>query len=358
MREWPTHPSQGYTLVRKVAIGAPLRESFMTQHSEHSMTSRPGTGQDGSDQALAWFARLRSGRMSANEQAAFESWLDQHPAHERAFREIDALWEDPELFHAAIEIDGKTSYAAQSPSSWHRLWPRILAGAAVVLLVTAVALFQWDIPLRLRSDYVTATGERHTLLLADQSTVILNTRSAVATAYKEDIRRVTLLKGEALFRVEPDKTRPFIVEYHGVMTKAVGTSFLLRERQDELYITVLEGVVQVGLTAHSDATISLTAGQQARVVHNGITSVHSVNADAASAWVQGRLMFDNIPFSEVLEEIARYHSGYVGLWNQTLAPLRVSGTYNLADTAHILTTLTQTFPVHMRRLTDRFVVFR
>lgn len=329
----------------------------MNRSSDKSAAPPPESVQDRSNQAAAWFARLRSGRTSTEERAAFDAWIRRHPTHEQAFQEIGALWEDPDLLQAAVELDNTVS-PDRSAGPRHRRWPRIVAGAAVLLLVSAVALFQWDIPMRLRSDYVTATGERHTLLLADRSTVILNTRSAVATSYKADNRHVTLLKGEALFRVEPDKSRPFIVEYKGVVTQAVGTSFLVREKQDGLHITVLEGVVQIRSDSRGGSAISLTAGQQARVAPNGTTSIHSVNPEAASAWVQGRLVFDTMPFSEVLEEIARYHSGYVGLWNPALAPLRVSGSYNLTDTAQILTTLTQTLPVHMTRLTDRFVVFR
>jgi transmembrane sensor len=310
----------------------------------------------GPGQAAEWFVRLRSGRMSAEERTAFDSWLGQHPSHQAAFQEIETLWEDPNLLQAAIEVDD-TRPTAVSARPRDRLWPRIVVGAAILLLVSVVALFQWDVPMRLRSDYVTAAGERHTLLLADRSTVTLNTRSAVATSYQPNLRHVTLLKGEALFRVEPDKRRPFVVEYHGVIAQAVGTSFLIREQHDGLHITVLEGVVQVRSDSHGGSGISLTAGQQAQVASNGTTSLHNVNLEAASAWVQGRLVFDNMPFPEVLEEIARYHSGYVGLWNPALAPLRVSGSYNLADTAQILTTLTQTLPVHMTRLTDRFVVF-
>ena len=328
----------------------------MNRSPECSASPPPGFGHDQSGQAAEWFVRLRSGRMSAEERTALDSWFGQHPSHKPAFQEIEALWEDPDLLHAAVEIDD-TRPTAVSARPRQRLWPRIAVGAAVLLLVSVVALFQWDVPMRLRSDYVTAAGERHTLLLTDRSTVTLNTRSAVATSYQADLRHVTLLKGEALFRVEPDKRRPFVVEYHGVIAQAVGTSFLVREKQDGLHITVLEGVVQVRSHSRGGSGISLTAGQQARVASNGTTSLHNVNPEAASAWVQGRLVFDSMLFPEVIEEIARYHSGYVGLWNPALAPLRVSGSYHLADTVQILTTLTQTLPVHMTQLTDRVVVF-
>ena len=328
----------------------------MNRSTEHSAAPSPESGHDQSSQAAAWFARLRSGRMSAEERAAFDSWLGQHPTHEQAFQELGALWEDPDLLEAAVELD-ETLRPALSEGPAHRLWPRIVVGAAVLLLVSVVALYQWDVALRLRSVYVTAAGERHTLLLADRSTVTLNTRSAVATSYKADLRHVTLLKGEALFRVEPDKSRPFLVEHQGVVARAVGTAFVVRERRDGVQVSVIEGVVAVQPARHAGSPVTLTAGQQVVMGTNGTASVQAINSDIAMQWTQGRLVFDTTPLSEVLEEIARYHPGYIGLWNSNLADLRVSGSYNLSNTSQILTTLTQTLPVHMTRLTDHFVVF-
>jgi len=121
---------------------------------------------------------------------------------------------------------------------------------------------------------------------------------------------------------------------------------------------VIEGVVAVQSGNSDLPPISLTSGQQALVAADGGTSVQPINPDVTLAWIKGRLVFDNMPFKEVLEEFSRYHAGYIGLWNPALAELRVSGSYNLVDTSLILTTLAQTLPVHMTRLTDRVVAFR
>jgi transmembrane sensor len=310
-----------------------------------------------SDEAIAWFARLHSGAITSQERAQFESWRSQKPAHERAFQEIESLWGTPELIEAAMDMD-QASRSSDRSHTTPRRWARPLAAAAALLLIVVAVALQYEWPLRLRADYVTATGERQTVDLADHSTVTLNTNSAVTATYGAHQRQVRLLKGEALFRVQPDKTRPFLVEHHGVVARAVGTSFVVRERQGKVQVSVIEGTVAVELSQQSMAPVLVTAGQQVVMEPTGAGPVQSINPHIALAWIEGRLVFEAAPFSDVLEEIARYHAGYVGLWNRDLAKLRVSGSYNLSNTSNILTTLQQTLPVHMTRLTDHFVVFR
>jgi transmembrane sensor len=348
MRGWQSNPSDRYTLT---LAGA------MNPSSNIDDNRPPFSMHDHSDEAIAWFARLHSGALTSQERAQFESWRSQRPEHEQAFQEIESLWETPELIEAAMDMD----QAAQSSDGSHatrRRWARTLAAAAALLLVVVAVAQQYELPLRLQADYVTATGEVHTMTLVDHSTVTLNTNSAVTATYGAHQRQLRLLKGEALFRVQPDKTRPFLVEHHGVVTRAVGTSFVVREREGKVLVSVIEGTVAVELVHQSAAPLQLTAGQQVVMEPTGPGSVQSINPHIALAWMEGRLVFEGTPFSEVLEEIARYHPGYVGLWNRDLAKLRVSGSYNLSNTSNVLTTLQQTLPVHMTRLTDRFVVFR
>lgn len=62
-----------------------------------------------------------------------------------------------------------------------------------------------------QADYRTAVGEQPMLTLPDQSRVTLNTQSAIAVSFDAAFRRVRLLKGEALFAVQPDVTGTFNV---------------------------------------------------------------------------------------------------------------------------------------------------
>ena len=357
MRGWQVRPSQGYTLASEsLVVGAAERASLMETPSTNRHPPAPDRERDASEEAIAWFARLRSEPVTAQDRAEFERWRSRSPLHARAFQEISALWDAPELLEAAIHSEGTGHPAGLSRRP--RRNPLYRAGvAAAVLLVLTAALFQLDVALRLQADHVTSTGERRTITLADRSTVILNTNSAVAADYRADTRHVRLLKGEALFQVQPDTTRPFRVEHHGVTAQAVGTAFLVRERPHGVQITVVEGIVAVMSGRSSAPVATLAAGQRALVAPDGAVSLHTVDPDQAASWTRGRLIFDSTPFDEVLDEVARYHPGYIALWNPALARLRVSGSYTLADTNQILTALSQTLPVRMTRLTDRVVLF-
>lgn len=306
------------------------------------------------DEAILWFARLSAGDMTEQEHDAFRSWRGS-PVHEKAFKDICALWDKPELMEAAGTLIKRGSYTTSQAPSRPR-WSRTFAAAAVVLLVMTAVAYQFDIPLRFQADHLTATGELQTVVLADQSTVTLNTNSAIASGYRADSRRIRLLKGEALFKVQPDAGRPFLVEHEGIVARAVGTSFVVREYGNAAHVSVIEGVVSVESPTKSTATV--TAGRRAIVGSDGAIVVEAIDPDIALAWLHGRLVFEDAPFARVLEEVSRYHAGYVGIWNPSLATLSVSGTYNLSNPDHILTTLAKTLPVEMTRLTDRFVVFR
>ena len=76
--------------------------------------------------------------------------------------------------------------------------------------------------------YVTQIGEQQTIVLPDQSQILLNTDSRVAVSYQADRRLLTLHKGEAHFDVAHDAKRPFDVYAGGGRVNAVGTAFTVR----------------------------------------------------------------------------------------------------------------------------------
>lgn len=59
-------------------------------------------------------------------------------------------------------------------------------------------------------------------------------------------QRKVYLKGDGLFEVAPDKSHPFLVYSNHIITRVVGTSFVIRQdRQGSVEVAVLTGVVKV-----------------------------------------------------------------------------------------------------------------
>lgn len=311
-----------------------------------------------SDQAMEWFTRLRSEDCSAEERRRFESWRNRAPAHVAAYEEVSELWNDPALQAAAVQA-ARASIRSESRQPAVRRSPARLKQAAIAAtIVGLMVLFGlWmDLPLRFASDYRTSTGERQVVRLLDSSAVTLNTRSAIGTAFDDRSRRVDLLAGEAFFQVAPDPQRPFVVQSHGITTRAVGTEFLVRHEPDGIRVTVTEGVVELASGQAGWTPIQVTAGRQVVVSSDGSGPVRDVDISRAKAWLRGRLVVEDTRLGDVIEELRRYHSGTIQVWNSSVSEIRVSGSYNLADPTAALLALTETLPVRMARVTDHIVV--
>lgn len=309
-------------------------------------------------EATVWFMRQAADDFSLAERGRLDAWCARSPAHARAYAQVQALWERPELQRAAsLSVADETikRLRRQARGSWR--WGG--TAAAAVVLVVGMALWGESVLVWLQSDYSTGIGEQQVITLPDQSTVTLNTGSAIAVRYEPDRRRVELLRGEVSVAVQPNPDRPFLVESRGVTAKAVGTQFLVRDRKTDVQVTVLSGSVMVTDGHRRPAGgLQLAAGEQVSVGPQGAGTVDRVDTAAAAAWMHGRLVFVRTPLSEVVEDLARYHRGYIVVWNPALQSLPITGIYHLSDPSRIFTTLAETLPIHMVRLTDHVIVIR
>ncbi|EPM92798.1 regulatory protein, partial [Pseudomonas syringae pv. actinidiae ICMP 19070] len=67
------------------------------------------------------------------------------------------------------------------------------------------------------------------------------------------------------------------------------------------------------------------AGDSVRVGPGGFGHRERLDPARDLAWVQGRLVFDNCPLSEVLAELRRYYPGWIISTNAQLDRVAVTG---------------------------------
>lgn len=304
---------------------------------------------------MAWVIRLQNANVSQEERRVFDAWQTRSSTHRRMFQKALAVWNSPELRAAAI-MGMEPSSVSPSPKTTHRQRWLLTAAACVSLLVIAADFL--DLATRWQADYQTAVGERRTVELPDRSIVTLNTQSAIALSFDGKVRRLRLLKGEALFTVRYDATRPFLVEGTETAIRAVGTAFVVRTEPKGDQVTVLEGTVEVDSSTKTmpDSAAVVTAGSQILTKQGSLGQPYLVNMPSASAWLRGRLVVNGVPFAQVLEELRRYHPGTIVLLNQRVGATSVTGTYNVDDPVAALELLVKTVPVSMMSLTDRLVL--
>jgi transmembrane sensor len=149
-------------------------------------------------------------------------------------------------------------------------------------------------------EYVTAIGEQRTFKLDDGSVLHLNTQSRAEVAFSKQTRQVRLIEGEALFVVERDAARPFLVESGGVTIRAVGTQFNVYRHANTTTVSVVEGAVQV-------AESRLGAGEEASVTNGRVKRRLKPDVADAIAWRARRLVFRDTPLAAVAAEFNRYN---------------------------------------------------
>lgn len=86
-------------------------------------------------------------------------------------------------------------------------------------------------------------------------------------------------------------------------------------------------------------------GETLQVEANGSVQPVTLHSDPW-AWTDGVLSVQQMPLAEFVAELARYRPGLLRCAPE-VANLKVSGTYQLADTGQILQLLTRSLPVRV-----------
>jgi transmembrane sensor len=325
-------------------------------------------------EAVTWMVRLTSGETTESDRCGADSWRRQSLAHQRAFEKACRIWDGMEPLRDSLispdrsgGIDIYQSKSAGDLSSTSRDWCkqewRLKTAIAAAIAVLALFFTIQSNPLtNWMADYSTGTGEQVTRKLMDGSVVQLNTQAALNLVYSPKIRRVDLLKGEAAFRVAKDPSRPFIVQTNNGTIRAVGTEFLVYKMDRSALVTVIEGVVDVSIPSwegRPNSSIRLRAGQRVQFGDDsGLSEVEDVDLRVATAWQRGRLIFEATHLTEVVEEINRYRSGYIVIFNEALREHLVSGVFDLNRLDSAVATIERTLPMTSLQLTDRFILFQ
>jgi transmembrane sensor len=340
------------------------------------------------EEACEWFVDCRADDFDDSARNRFDSWLRTSPEHLKAYLEIAAIWNegpllDPKGKFAAetliaqaasdrdnvIELSPKRSAGiaatmhAFSGEPRRRLRRPHFAAVAASLIVALAAVFiylrAFQAPI-----YSAKIGEQRSLALGDGSTVELNSRSAIVVRYSKQERRVDLLRGQALFRVAKDGSRPFIVKTGDTLVRAVGTEFDIYQKRAGTIVTVVEGRVAV-LTDHGALTdsslsvvtaetesksnlpfptiapgqmgnIMVAAGEQLTVTPKLIQIAEHPNVANATAWTQRRLVFESASLADVADEFNRYNDRQLIVAGSGLESFHVSGVFSSTDPASLL----------------------
>lgn len=298
--------------------------------------------------AAQWFATLCAGEVTPQQHARWQQWLQQHDDHRWAWQRVESLQGQLK------SMPGHFGYQTLNHSHQQaRLTRRRVLKTLLVLLGVGSSWQLWQSPVgsRLRADYTTGTGQFRSVKLEDGSQLSLNTASAVTVHFTPQQRLIRLEQGEIAIATakDPQRSRPFLVQTSQGIVRALGTEFTVRERGNITELAVQEQAVEVTLSGKPGLTQRVEQGKILRFTDREFEPITPLDPNS-NAWTRGILSVSNRRLSEVIEEIARYRHGVLTC-DSSVADLRVTGTFPLADTDKLLHLLTRTLPIKIQSAT-------
>lgn len=359
------------------------------------MTSRPEPeGRDPSaaraalEQAAAdWVARRDRG-LNAAEEAELQRWVSDDPHHAAILAEVEGTWSainQPRLSGRASVFlrQIRAGEIALGRERRRRLFMRaggpLLAAAAVILVFISLQSFSHR-----TSSFRTVTlrPDRHDL--PDGSFVELNTGAEITVNFSPTRRGIELVRGEALFTVAKDSSRPFVVNAGGVEVRAVGTAFTVRVEPSKVNILVTEG--RVAVERASDGQSLLRPGEpratdppsspaaEAPVLAAGerivvpvtesppavvpVAALSARDIAEALAWRQRRVEFTATRLADAVPLFNRENRLQLSIADSATGELRISGVFWTDDPAGFARLVASSLGVRAQRETEDTIRLR
>jgi transmembrane sensor len=296
--------------------------------------------------AVRLWVKRHSGSWTRRDERRLQEWLAASPDHRAAFERASEAWEQ------ACHIKTVARKAYPEPRAVRSYWPR-LAAALVIALVAVPVWKRWG-------DWWNGTAvtwsaqpnSPRSISLPDGTRVDLDAGSSMVTEIGAGVRRITAIRGEALFTVKHDPGRSFVVEVGAGRLADLGTVFDVETSPQAVKVAVLSGSVDV-TTRRGEVVLS--AGQSGGFATTG-ELLPVIRADeSVTLWREGLRRFDAVSLSEVLDRLSRRHEVQFTFADPRVRELRLSGTFRMDDLPLFLRTIGTALQLDVRWISPHHV---
>ena len=266
------------------------------------------------------FLRFLEGKLSAAEFDEFVGNLeDEDNRH--------ALMDQMDIVYSRIENEDSSALRSGARNSVYksmerririkRIWKSVV-NISLLAGCLLLGLFSWKYfqslgfeELEYR-EFAVEAGQRPALIVFQEGThITLNSGSTLKypTRFDDDCRKVSL-SGEAYFKVAHDSKRPFTVDMDNYALTVRGTSFNVKNYEQDKYsvVTLDEGAVDI---IHKDTIYQLQPQQTA--VYDRISDEFKVHPGSSlstrnSLWKDNVIFFHKTPLQDVLPGLSRWYN--------------------------------------------------
>jgi len=276
--------------------------------------------------AAWWLQRREFWERSPEDEAAFESWMNESEAHRIAYWRQSAMWSRTERLAA---LGPSAPEMEPAPS---RVLPWMLRIAAVIGVIAAIGAGAANLSVRPQDRvYSTPVGGHETIGFADGTRIELNTDTIVRARMTTDQRLVWLEKGEAYFQVKHDPAHPFVVMMGDHRVTDLGTEFLIDRGAKKVEVALIEGRAWFDRTGSKTAsqTALLTPGDDVVATAQSMSVAKKPVAELAAelSWRHGLLVFRGTTLGQAAAQFNRYNRQKIVVADAKAAALKIDGTF-------------------------------
>ncbi|WP_158859363.1 FecR family protein [Lunatibacter salilacus] len=177
-------------------------------------------------------------------------------------------------------------------------------------------------------EHIARPGVKVGLTLHDGSKVLLNSGSTLRyiSNFEKD-RRELFLTGEAFFEVTKDSLRPFVVKTSGFVTRALGTSFLIKAiNKEETMVALISGKVAVESEVGDGGSTTLLPGFAYYAGTDGDSK--SFDPEIVLAWTRKTIRFEKTPMLEVIRVLENWYGVQISYPKGPATNLKISGKFH------------------------------
>ncbi|MCF8381015.1 MAG: FecR domain-containing protein [Bacteroidales bacterium] len=303
-------------------------------------------------------ARYFSGEASVDEIIDVEGWVAASSENKAVLEQFRKLWEKTGQSNLFVDINLDNEWNAflnsVKPSQQviqnktRSLIPMFYRIAALIILGLILGLASVLINNTIKYEKIIAGNVMQLVPLPDGSRVFLNKESTIKYPKSFKKSRFVTLEGEAFFEVNPDKSKPFIVNTGKLRVEVLGTSFNVQAyKEDEILNVIVEtGIVAVYKKSNFEEKEVLHEGD--KISYHKASGEHTLSKnidDNYNAWFTRILKFENSSLEEVLNTLTNIYGIDFQVNNKNLYNCRLSVTFDHDELEYILKTISLTLDI-------------
>jgi len=308
--------------------------------------------------AAEWLERRDRADWSEDDQHELDAWLEESNANFLAYHRVAAAWKRAERLIALEPRESQpTSTSARSYLRSALMRAAILVATVVLFASTGAALLLFPH----EHTFSTPIGGHRTVILADGSSIELNTDTVFHADLGGTHRSGWLERGEAYFDIAHDARRPFVVTAGLHKITVLGTKFLIRDEPDRLEVALLDGRVSFASGSGTSVQSALLApGDVLVATADGVAITKETRRQLSGelGWRSGVLVFRNTPLAEAARQYNRYNREKIVIADVSAAQLMISGALPATNTQEFLHIVQKFFGLRVTSYGDEIVISR